>query len=257
MPSRRDVDEAQDLIYEAWETDDSEQRQALARTALSYSPDAADAYVMLAEAAATAAEALSLYRQGVAAGERAIGARAFREDAGHFWGILETRPYMRARAGLARSLWETGEREAALEHWREMLDLNPGDNQGMRYVLLPRLIEAGRDDDAEGLLAAYEDDASSDWVYGRLLLHFRRHGAQDAGMLLGDAFAVNPFIPEYLTGRRPIPVEDDLPDTVGFGDETEAEVYAWFALPAWRSTPGAVEWLALLLDEADRALGES
>jgi hypothetical protein len=30
----------------------------------------------------------------VAAGERSLGPKAFEEDAGHFWGILETRPYM-------------------------------------------------------------------------------------------------------------------------------------------------------------------
>lgn len=33
---------------------------------------------------------------------------------GHFWGILETRFYMRARAGLAEALWELGERDAAI-----------------------------------------------------------------------------------------------------------------------------------------------
>jgi len=245
----RDADEAQELIYEAWETDDPDERQALARTALAYSPDSADAYVILAEAAPTPDEAALLYEQGVAAGERAIGPRAFSEDVGHFWGLTETRPYMRARAGLARSLWESGKREAALKHWRDLLRLNASDNQGIRYMLLPRLIEAGRGDEAEALLAQYEGDASADWAYGRLLLHFRRHGGGDAGLLIGDAFAINAFVPEYLTGRKPIPSEDELPDTLAFGDETEAQSYAWLALPAWKATPGAIGWLSDMLDQ--------
>ncbi|MDP2168388.1 MAG: hypothetical protein Q8J64_08670 [Thermodesulfovibrionales bacterium] len=42
-------------------------------------------------------EEIDLYRQGVEAGEMALGKKAFKEGVGHFWGILETRPYMRAR----------------------------------------------------------------------------------------------------------------------------------------------------------------
>ncbi|HXY17585.1 MAG TPA: tetratricopeptide repeat protein [Gaiellaceae bacterium] len=69
----------------------------------------------------------------VAAGERALGPRIFAEGAGYFWGLVETRPYMRARAALAALLWKLGRREEALEHARELLRLNPNDNQGIRY----------------------------------------------------------------------------------------------------------------------------
>jgi hypothetical protein len=88
--------QAQDLIYDAWEYADPMKRATMARKALKISGDCADAYVLLAEAAAPA-KALELYRKGVEAGERALGKQAFGEEAGHFWGILETRPYMRAR----------------------------------------------------------------------------------------------------------------------------------------------------------------
>ena len=42
---------------------------------------------------------------------------------------------MRARAGLAAMLDALGDVEAAIGHYRDMLRLNPGDNQGIRYVL--------------------------------------------------------------------------------------------------------------------------
>ena len=60
----------------------------------------------------------------------ALGAEGFEEYAGHFWGFLETRPYMRARAGLAIALIKLGDESAAIEHFRAMLKLNPNDNQG-------------------------------------------------------------------------------------------------------------------------------
>src|SRR2546421_12928373 len=48
---------------------------------------------------------------------------------GHFWGFLETRPYMRARAGLASTLLQLGDIDSALAHYRDMLKLIPNDNQ--------------------------------------------------------------------------------------------------------------------------------
>ena len=61
--------------------------------------------------------------------------QGFKQYAGHFWGFLETRPYMRARAGLAGTLLKLGDIDGAVGHYRDMLKLNPNDNQGIRYVL--------------------------------------------------------------------------------------------------------------------------
>jgi tetratricopeptide (TPR) repeat protein len=127
--------QAQALLYRAFEEPDEQQRCQLAQDALAICPDCADAYVLLAEHAPSRKEALRLYEQGVAAGERALGAEAFQRDVGHFWGLLETRPYLRARLGLAHALWTAGRRDEAVRHLQDMLRLNPGDNQGVRYTL--------------------------------------------------------------------------------------------------------------------------
>src|SRR5262249_33781861 len=155
---------AQDLMYQVFDEPDERRRLAMAREALEISPDCADAYVFLAENAPSRRAALDLYEKGVAAGERALGPRAFREDVGHFWGFLETRPYMRARAGLAHSLWTLGRRDEAIGHLREMLRLNPGDNQGNRYTLAAWLLAQDRDADLERLLDQYPDEGSATWA---------------------------------------------------------------------------------------------
>jgi tetratricopeptide (TPR) repeat protein len=167
--------QAQEIMYDAWEAPDSRKRIALARQALELSPDCADVYVLLAEEAASSLEeTLELYRKSVEAGERSIGKKAFEEYAGHFWGFLETRPYMRARVGLAQCLWKTGQREEAVEHYQEMLRLNPNDNQGIRYILASCLLELARDDELVNLLKKYKDDASAAWAYTTALLAFRK-----------------------------------------------------------------------------------
>jgi len=243
------LERAQDLIYEAFETESSRKRVQLAKKALKVSPDCADAYVLLAEEdAGSLEEARELYQKGVEAGERALGRETFEEEAGHFWGILETRPYMRARQGLAVCLWELGEREEAIEHYREMLDLNPGDNQGIRYELAGWLLDEEMDEELGELLERYEEDASAFWVYTRALWRFRKEGdTEEATAALKEAIETNPYVPLYLLGHKSLP--GALPELIGFGDESEAVAYFARALTGWLRTPQALEWLRQNVDE--------
>ena len=243
--SRRSaVDEAQEIMYEAWEAPTRQRAVALAKKALTISTDCADAYNLLAEETAESLEeAIELYRKGVEAGERALGKKAFKEEVGYFWGLLETRPYMRSRAGLAQSLWEAGQREEAVEHYWELLRLNPNDNQGIRDLLMPCLIELGRDKEAEKLFKQFEEDGMAVWMYSRALLDFRKHGdSPAANKSLKAALDENKHVPSYLLGRKKMP--RFLPGHYGFGDDNEAVLYAHGNKPAWKTTPGAMEWLA-------------
>ncbi len=242
------LEEAQEVIYQALEAQ-GKRRLDLARKALAISPDCADAYVLLAEAATDPQEARRLYAQGVQAGERALGLEALTEDVGHFWGIVETRPYMRARQGLAEVLWHLGERQAAIDHLQEMLRLNPGDNQGLRYILAGWLLAVGDDAALERLLAAYPAEASAQWAYTRALHAFRRQGTgPQADRALRQALQANPHVPAYLLGAKPVPTH--LPGYYGIGDDNEAVVYLAEAAEGWLETPGALVWLATVVQRA-------
>jgi len=241
---RNSLDAAQELIYDAFDSR-GPRRVELARRALAITADCADAYVILAEETARSLEEKrDLYLSGVAAGERALGPETFEQDVGAFWGLIETRPYMRARVGLADSLWHLGERDDAVDHYRDLLRLNPGDNQGIRYTLLSCLMALGRDAEAQTLLDSpeYGDEASASWAYARALLAFCREGAGPyARQLLADAREVNRFVPAYLTGQKPLPKR--IPELIGFGDASEAVACAAEQSQAWAMTSGAIEWL--------------
>lgn len=234
--------QAQDLMYEAFEAQ-GDRRVALAREALAISPDCADAYLLLAEETSSCAEeARELLEQGVAAGERALGPEPFEEDVGHFWGILETRPYMRVRAALAETLWALDRREEAVEHQRDLLRLNPNDNQGLRYRQAEWLLWLERYDELEELFAAYQDDAAAAFAYTMALAAYRREGdSARARELLDEARELNPHVPAYLSSRKRLPRR--LPDYVGFGDDSEAVDYAASATALWASVAGALTWL--------------
>ncbi len=243
------LEKAQDLIYQAFETESARKRIQLAKRALKISGECADAYVVLAEEdAGSLEEAKELYRKGVEAGERALGVETFEEEAGRFWGILETRPYMRARQGLAACLWELGERGEAIEHYRQMLALNPEDNQGIRYELAGYLLDEQMDEELGELLERYEEDASALWVYTRALWAFRKEGGtEEASAALEEAIETNPYVPLYLLGHKSLP--NALPQLMGFGDESEAVAYFAGALTGWLRTPSALEWLRGNVDE--------
>jgi tetratricopeptide (TPR) repeat protein len=245
--SRRDaIEKAQDVIYDAWERATARSRIALARKALAMSPLCADAYSILAEEARSVEEARDLYARGVEAGELALGRKGFEEYPGHFWGYLETRPYMRARAGLAGALLKLGDDEAAISHYRDMLKLNPSDNQGIRYVLLGCLLRRGDEAALKELLAAYQD-GSAHWLYTRALLAFREGGLSKNKVvtLLKNALLANKHVPGILAGTAsPVISEGDY---ITVGGPDEATEYVAECGPAWHGTPGAIEWLTKII----------
>ncbi len=242
-PPSTPLEQAQDLMYEAWDAQ-GKRRVELARKALQISPDCADCYVLLAEETAQSLEeARDLYAQGVKAGERAIGPEGFEEHEGEFWGVVQTRPYMRARAGLAETLWLLGERKQAIAHLNDMLRLNPGDNQGLRYLLMGWLLDTGDDEALGELLRRYKGDHSAEYLYTNALWLYRRKGAgAEANKALKEALRENRHVPGYLLGRRGPPSQ--MPQYISPGQEDEAIAYTAGAIEAWRRIEGALSWLA-------------
>ncbi|MGH7375092.1 MAG: tetratricopeptide repeat protein [Candidatus Rokuibacteriota bacterium] len=235
------LERAQDLVYRAFDAR-GRRRIHLARKALELSADCADAYVLLAEECADLDQARDFYVQAVTAGERALGPAAFTEPTWPFWGDVRTRPYMRARFGLARCLDDLGRRDDALTHYRELLRLNPGDNQGARYVLLNALLLTGRDDEAEALLRKFDDEPTALWQYGQALWAFRRHGDSPASrQRLRAAVRVNRHVPGYLTGDSEW--TDPSPTSYAMGSREEAVICVDELGEAWTATPGALDWL--------------
>jgi tetratricopeptide (TPR) repeat protein len=68
---------------------------------------------------------------------------------------------MRARAGLAATLNALGEVDAAISNYRDMLRLNPNDNQGIRYELASCLMKSGDTEALKKLLKQYDEDGSA------------------------------------------------------------------------------------------------
>ena len=236
------AERAQALAYQAWESPTDADAAALARQALEIFPDCVDAYTILAETdARSAKEACDFYQKGVDAGRRSLGEAFFAENAGHFWGMIETRPYMRARQGLADCLWAMGQEQDSIAHSEALLELNPGDNQGIRDVLLSRYLALGNDAGAERLFRQYEDEGSAAFLWSRVLLDLRRGDQVVAKADLRTAMKCNRHVAGLFTGKRKLPAE--LPATYSPGDRDEAVLYMAAFAEAWLASSDAMEWL--------------
>jgi tetratricopeptide (TPR) repeat protein len=239
---------AQQVMYDAWDQTNPRARVVLAHKALAISPLCADAYVLLAEQEAQSPEeALQYYRKGVEAGEQMLGPKGFKEYEGHFWGFLETRPYMRARAGLAAILNLLGDVHAAISHYQDMLRLNPNDNQGIRYVLAECLMKSGDTEALKSLLKQYDEDGSALWLYTQALVAFRESDIEKAEKLAKEAWKSNSHVPAILSGTKEAKPSTNGYVTMGGEDEAAHYVEEWGF--DWHTTPGAITWLKKIADE--------
>jgi tetratricopeptide (TPR) repeat protein len=235
------LEKAQDLMYRAFDAR-GRRRIQLARQALEVSADCADAYVVLAEHSHSPEAARAFYEQALAAGERALGPDVFAQEAGRFWGLVNTRPYMRARLGLAHTLEELDRNDEALEHYRELIRLDADDHQGVRYGFLSALLLAGRDAESAALIERFGDDPTAIWHYGRALVVFRREGdSRAARECLRTAQRANRHVPQYITGEDEWPGPE--PAACAPGSREEAVICDLDLGEAWRATPEAIRWL--------------
>lgn len=237
------LQKSRDLYFQACEADTIEKAVELLDQSLDVEPFCADALLMRAELTATDPEEVAyLSRLAMGAGLLEIGenAEAYK---GCYWGFLETRPFMRALEVNSRALRELTAFDRAINQYGLMLELNPNDNQGVRYELLTLLVEQERYEDARELIKHYDEDACVVWTSMKLLLAYQKGSTEDnlKKMLKeGDDEASKAMV-SFLTDRKRF-VTLDQPMYQARSKE-EARAYYPNVRIAWESVPNALEWL--------------
>jgi len=243
---------AQELMWDAMDLlgRDNERAEGLCRQALEIYPDCVDARVMIADLECQfVRDHVAALREAVEAGRRDLGPEYFERERGHFWALIETRPFMRAMAMLARSLMEWGTTECveeAIVIQEEMLELNPGDNQGVRDILVGCYLQRKRYDDAADLLERYGEERAAIPCWSRVLLAYATGAGEQARALLDEAREQNPHVELYLTGRKRLPRTRSW--CYSPGDASEAVFCADAVGPAWKKHPKTKRWLKEIVE---------
>ncbi|MGC9225507.1 MAG: tetratricopeptide repeat protein, partial [Terracidiphilus sp.] len=214
-------EEAQELAFDAMEARSEAEARKLAKRALKLDPDCVDALMVMVDLDAQSPRAMMEgLQKAVAAGERSLGAKFIDENEGHFWLLLETRPYMRALEALAEACRGEGIHMDAINIYEKMLRLNPNDNQGVRDPLLGLYLETGDLNAAALLLTQYKDDASANFAWARALERFLAGDRDGAAAALKKARKANPHMELFLTAQKPLP--EVPPEMYSPGSEEEA-----------------------------------
>ena len=235
---------AQQLAYDALETDDLETALLLISEALKLDPNCTDANrLMVSLLPAELENKVQLMREVVETAERNFGEKFMQEHTGHFWGEVATRPYMRAKQHFGELLVECGKTGDGIAVFEQMLTLNPNDNQGMRYKLLALYLAAGRPEAAASVLSRHkgEEHVCAIFAWARVLERWLVSALEEAGTSLKRARQVNRFVEPYLTGARRLPRQ--VPEAFIMGDDSEAQACAHELMPACRAHPEFAAWL--------------
>jgi tetratricopeptide (TPR) repeat protein len=222
-PELTPQEQAQELSAQATEAPTKARALALTRRALALDPDCVDALTNLAALASkTPEQAIEGLRVAVVAGERKLGVDFFHENKGYFWGLHETRPYMRARYQLADMLLAADRYDEAIRHLEAMLELNPNDNQGVREILLGACLTTSNLEGVRRVLTAYANDSSAVFAWARVIERLLSQQPKEAEVALAKARKANRFVELYLTGGKRLP--RTMPDMYSPGSIEEAQL---------------------------------
>jgi tetratricopeptide (TPR) repeat protein len=241
------------LLEKAERTDNIKKKTDLINEALQIDTANCDAYNMLAELEKdNSEEQKNIYKKAVELFKKAKGQEYFDNMKGGFWDAPETRPFMRSLNCYADCLRHTGKIKEAIEQYNYLLELNPNDNQGVRYDLINCLFQIGDLQNAERLLDKYKEHIGF-FIFDRLILEIlKRSRPEILEKLYTQADKANKYVFSYLLGKRQLPKAKTLPSTYSFGSEEEAIIYAYIFRELFRNRKEVFDMLAVLDDKANK-----
>ncbi len=234
------ISEADDLVEQAWEKP-REEAIELCREALEIEPDNIAAFVLLGDLEENLSIRAALFKRGLDIGMEKFAGEFMDEHRGNFWTLEETRPYMLCLAGYAEALAMMGEYDFAMNIWHEMLELNPEDDQNVRYQAMATAAFVGDEEFFEKFDSLFQDDDGAAMHFNRALLEMNINGVgATADEHIRKGVAINPHIIPMLTSEEET---EETTESSAPGSPGEAWDYAEYATELWHQIPGATEHL--------------
>ncbi len=198
--TNRAVEDVFDEGMEHWWDGDRRSATKWFRRALELDPQHADSHnhlgiVSLEGRKLKAAE--QHFRAAIDGGQRHLE----RDGDEVHWGFIENRPYLRGLANLALVLVERKKWADALAIHKQMLKLNPNDNQGIRYLIGAECLRVG---DNDGAIDAFQNCLHEEvgCAFGLALARLRAgRPSMDVGVPLLIGFAANRYVAPMLLGE--------------------------------------------------------
>ncbi len=220
-------EQSDDLLFEAYDEPVTTKAIKLAKKALEINPDNIDAENFITKFETNTIKKLQKYGETLNKEKANLEKEGFfnEKNIGIFWGLIETRPFMRTKHSYMLTLMELGKYTEAIKQGEELLELCESDNLGIRYLMMGLYTVLEKFAEAEELYNKYLYD-STFMLFPLSIMYYKKGDYRKCKKILKEIQENNEYLLNYLTGRNKFTKakEDEigLNGTYSWGSEAEA-----------------------------------
>jgi len=244
-------DDALDYLDMALDADNEEDALKYARKAFQMDKDLLDAQVLIAELTSESSEDLKKKYEKIIEHTESHLKKSdvlIDENIGHFWGILETRPYMRVRHSYIELLISQGKFKKAIKECEELLVLSEGDNLGIRYKLISLYACFEDEKNVISLHEKFDSESSSQMLLAIIALYYKLDEDEKAKAYLKKLMTINRDMEEVfgdIEGLLEKIMEEDI--NIGmYRPDSKEELMVAMSDSAflYTTSPGFLFWIS-------------
>ncbi len=219
------LDEAYELLEEAENAKTMKEAKRLAKKAFETSDACFDAKLFLADIEENSLKSNKILDEGLEFEKKRLEKEGYfdKENIGRFYGIFETRPYIRGLYTKASNLCNDGKYKRAIEVCKEILKLNENDNTGSRYLLMAlyAIIE-----DEKFMLDLYKKykENNLEMLFPMFVLYYKKEDDVKARKYLDMINKGNKHFIKFFKGNMKLE-EDIMPGYYSRGNASEVFMY--------------------------------
>lgn len=219
------LDDANELLEKAKNTKSKKQAIKYAKEAYELCSDCFDAILFQFDLESDPIKKMKMLDEGLEYEKTRLEKEKFfqKDNIGRFYGIFETRPYIRGLYCKAHYYAIEGKMKRARDICKEILRLNEHDNLGARYLLMAIYACLEEEGDMLKLYKKYQED-SLEMLLPLYILYFKRDNQKRAQMYLDKVSKANPNFVKYFKGTMKVN-SDIIPGYYSIGDSSEIMMY--------------------------------
>ena len=219
------LDDAYEILEEAQNAKNEKEAIKLAKKAYEKSRECFDAILFQCDLEENGIKRMQLLDEGLEFEKNRLTKEKYfdKENIGHFYGIFETRPYIRGLVIKAEYLLEEGKLSQAKNICREVLRLNENDNMGARYLLMAIYATLEEENDMLKLYKKYPEE-DLEMIFPLFALYYKLGNDKKAKEYLNRVDKCNPNFVKFFNGT----IKENKNVSPGYysrGDSSEIFMY--------------------------------
>ncbi len=219
------LDDAYEILEEAQNARNEKEALRLAKKAYEKTSECFDAILFQCDLEENEIKRMKLLDDGLEFEKNRLTKEKYfdKENIGHFYGVFETRPYIRGLAIKAEYLLEEGKLRQAANVCKEVLRLNKNDNLGARYLLMAIYATLEEEKDMLDLYKKYPEE-DLEMLFPLFAIYYKIGNDKKAKDYLNRIDKCNSNFVKYFKGTIK-PSEKINPGYYSRGDSSEIFMY--------------------------------